>query len=87
MTHRDRELLHKLHDAGVILTVEGDRLKYRAPTGALTLELRTALAELKPTVVYEYNERAGIMEYDAHLPRTEAEARAERILQGVEVTK
>ena len=76
MTHRERELLQRLHDAGVILTVDGDRLRYRAPAGALTPELRAALEELKPELVYEYHERAGILEYDARLPREEAEVLA-----------
>jgi hypothetical protein len=76
MTHRERDLIQRLHDAGVILTVDGDRLRYRAPSGALTPELRAALEELKPDLVHEYHERAGILEYDARLPRDEAEARA-----------
>jgi hypothetical protein len=82
MTHRERELLQKLHDAGVVLTVDGDHLKYRAPAGTMTGALRDALAELKPTVLYEYHERAGILEYDARLPRGDAEARAAAILHG-----
>ena len=76
MTHRERDLLQRLHEAGIILTVDGDRLKYKAPVGALTDELREALRELKPTVLYEYHERAGILLYDARLPRETAEARA-----------
>ncbi len=76
MNHRERELLQAIHDAGIVLTVEGDRMKYRAPAGAVTPELRAALAELKPGLVYEYHERAGILEYDANLPRPEAERRA-----------
>lgn len=73
MTHREREILQAAHDAGVILTVDGDRLRFRAPAGALTPALRTALADVKPDIIYEYHERAGILEYDANLPRTEAE--------------
>ena len=76
MNHRQRDLLQRLHDAGVELKVDGDRLRYRAPAGALTHELRAALAEWKPDLVYEYHERAGILQYDARLPREEAEARA-----------
>ena len=82
MTQCERETLQRLHDAGVILTVDGDRLRYRAPAGALTLELRSALEELKPDLVYEYQERAGILEYDARLPRPEAEARAASMVLG-----
>ena len=69
MTHRERKLLQRVHDAGIQLEVDGDRLKYRAPTGAMTPEIREALAELKTTVLYEYHERAGILEYDANIPR------------------
>lgn len=76
MNHAQRDLLERLHAAGVELKVEGDRLHYRAPKGALTPELRAALEEWKPDLVHEYNERAGILEYDARLPRDEAEARA-----------
>jgi|LSQX01.1.fsa_nt_gb hypothetical protein len=76
MTHRDREILQAAHDAGVVLNVEGDRLLYRAPPGALTPELRAALAALKPDLVCEYHERAGILEYDANMPREVAERRA-----------
>lgn len=76
MTHRERDILQAAHDAGVTLTVDGDRLRYRAPAGAITPDLRADLQELKPTVLYEYHERAGILEYDARLPRAEAEARA-----------
>lgn len=82
MNRSERETLQSLHDAGVVLTVDGDRLRYRAPAGALTSELRAALAELKTELVYEYHERAGILEYDANLPRSEAEARAADILKG-----
>ena len=82
MTRRDRELLQKLHDAGVVLTVDGDRLKYKAPAGAVTPELRAAMIELKPDLVYEYHERAGILTYDARLPKDKAEDRAANILKG-----
>ena len=82
MTQRERDILQAAHDAGVTLTVEGDRLRYRAPAGAMSPALRDALQELKPTLVYEYHERAGILEYDAGFPRAEAEAQAARMLHG-----
>ena len=81
MTKRDRELLERLHAAGVVLTVDGDRLKYKAPAGAVTPELRAAMIELKPDLVYEYHERAGILTYDARLPKDKAEDRAANILK------
>ena len=70
------ELLQSCAAAGVTLRIEDNALRYRAPKGALTPELRAALEDWKPDLVYEYNERAGILEYDARLPRDEAEARA-----------
>jgi hypothetical protein len=72
MNHAQRDLLQRLHDAGVELKVDGDRLRYRAPAGALTPELRAALEEWKPDLVHEYHERAGILEYDARRPRDDA---------------
>jgi hypothetical protein len=82
MNHHERSILQTLHDAGIRLTVDGDRLKYTAPAGALTPELRAALIEIKPTVLYEYHERAGILEYDARMPRDKAESQAAEILTG-----
>lgn len=80
MNQRQRALLEQLHRAGVRLRIEGDDLIYRAPRGVLTAEWRAALAEWKPDLLYEYHERAGILEYDAKLPRAEAEARAAQML-------
>ncbi|MEI6970362.1 MAG: hypothetical protein WCL44_02495 [bacterium] len=82
MTKQDRELLETLHNAGVTLTVDGDRLKYKAPAGAVTPELRAAMIELKPDLVCEYHERAGILTYDARMPKDKAEARAANLLKG-----
>lgn len=85
MNHEQRYLIQKLHDAGITLEIEGNRLIYKGPKGALTPELRTALIKWKPDLVYEYHERAGILQYDANLPRTEAEDRAgEMVLAVVE---
>jgi hypothetical protein len=41
------QLLGELRVAGVELTAEGDRLHYRAPSGALTDDLRAAMRALK----------------------------------------
>jgi len=76
MIRTQRDILQRLHDAGVTLTIEGDRLRYRAPAGAMTPDLRADLAAWKPDLVYEYHERAGILEYEAHMPRAEAERHA-----------
>ena len=76
MNHYARELLEKIHNAGIILRVDGDYLRYCAPAGTMTPELRAALTEIKPDLIFEYHERAGIFEYDANMPRTEAEHQA-----------
>jgi TubC N-terminal docking domain len=82
MTKKDRDLLERLHNDGVILTVDGNRLKYKAPVGAVTPELRAAMIERRPDLVYEYHERAGILIYDARMPKDKAEARAANTLRG-----
>jgi hypothetical protein len=73
MNHEQRDLIQRVHDAGIKLKIDGDRLTYRGPKGALTPDLRAALADWKPDLLYEYHERAGILQYDANLPRAEAE--------------
>ena len=80
MNHAQRALLERLHRAGIQLRIERDGLAYRAPRGALTPELRAALVEWKPDLLYEYHERAAILEYDGRLPRAEAEAHAAELL-------
>ena len=45
------ETLAELHRRGVILEPNGDRLRYRAPQGALTPELREAMAEHKGEIL------------------------------------
>ena len=76
------DMMQDLAAAGVAVRIEGNALRYRAPRGALTPDLRADPHELKPTLLYEYHERAGILEYDAGFPRAEAEARASQILHG-----
>jgi len=71
-----RDLLQRLHDARVTLRIEGDRLRYRCPAGAMTPTLRADLAEWKPDLLFEYEERAAIMQHDGGLPRADAEHRA-----------
>jgi hypothetical protein len=44
-------LLGELRNRGVHLSVEGDALRYRGPRGALTPELREAVAANKPELV------------------------------------
>ncbi|HEU4325743.1 MAG TPA: condensation domain-containing protein, partial [Roseiflexaceae bacterium] len=45
------ELLARLRDLGVKLWAEGDKLRFQAPKGAITPELREALAEHKEAVL------------------------------------
>ena len=84
MTRQERDILQAVHDAGVTLTVDRDRLRYQAPAGALTSDLQTDLQEIMADLLYEYHERAGILEYGAHLPRAEAEARAAEMVLGTD---
>ena len=51
------ELLAHLTREGVELWLEGDRLRYRAPQGVLTADLRAKLATCKPEVVSRLRER------------------------------
>ena len=44
-------ILAELRNRGVHLTVEGDALRYRGPRGALTPDLRQAVAHHKPELV------------------------------------
>jgi len=83
MNHQQRDLIQRLHDAGVTLTIEGVRLRYSCPAGAMTPDLHAALTAWKPDLIHEYHERAGILEYDAHLPRAEAETKAKAFLKGI----
>jgi hypothetical protein len=53
----------------------------------MTPELLAALAEVKPDLLYEYHERAGILEYDARLTREEAESRAATMFDPQPTTK
>lgn len=96
------DVLLALIEADIVLWVDGDRLRFRAPRGALTDELRRAVdgcrgallvlvkagAVLPPRrvawpadEVERFEERAGICEVDARLPRLEAELRAERLVR------
>ena len=45
------QLLVALSDRGIAVRLEGDRLKYRAPAGAFTPDLRAALASNRNEVI------------------------------------
>jgi hypothetical protein len=50
------QLLDELSARGVVLKPDGDSIIYRAPRGALTLELRQELARLKPQIMARLQE-------------------------------
>lgn len=45
------DLLHELTRRGVILEPSGDRLRYKAPVGVMTSELKRALADQKASLL------------------------------------
>ncbi len=45
------DLLHILADCAVELYLDGDQLRFRAPAGALTPELRNEIAAHRPTII------------------------------------
>ncbi len=96
------ELLVELVERGVLLWVNDGRLRFLAPEGALTEDLRRRAgavhgdlvdlvaggAVLPPDLAvwdedprYDYEERAGILEYDAGLARDVAEVEAEHMVR------
>jgi len=73
-------LLQQLHECSVILTPSPDgTVRCRAPKGVLTPVLLDGMRQHKAelhAMVEVFEERAGIAEFEAGLPRAEAEARA-----------
>jgi hypothetical protein len=49
------ELLAELRRRGVRLGVDGDRLRYTGPEGAMTAELLALLASHKPEILEHYH--------------------------------
>lgn len=79
------EALTTAQRVGIRLLAEGDQLRYRAPKGALTAELRRALAEHKSTLLCALQElqgeRLAITEVDGVNPTmTLADARQSLIV-------
>jgi len=70
------DIIQALAAAGVTLRIVGNAIRYTAPRGAVTPELQAALVEVKPDILYAFNERAAIVEHDGGLDRAEAEPRA-----------
>lgn len=96
------ELLMELVERGVLLWVDGDRLRFLAPAGVLDDDLRGRAGDARDALIalveagavlapdltaweedarYDYEERAGILEYEAGLPRGVAEVEAERMVR------
>lgn len=70
-------LLATLHTAGVVLTLDAGTLRYKAPKGVMTPDLRQQLTQHKAAVLdllEAFEERAAIMEYSGGgLSREESE--------------
>ncbi len=69
-------LLSTLHTTGVVLTLDAGTLRYKAPKGVMTPNLRQQLTQHKAALldlVEEFEERAAIAEYCGGLPRDAAE--------------
>ena len=71
-----KEVLKQCSSAGIRLQFTLDVIQYHAPAGSLTPDLKAGLKEVKAELLDQFNERAGILEYDAGMDRAEAERRA-----------
>ena len=77
-------ILDGLHRRGVRFSVDGDLIRWQAPTGVMTEADLTALREHKAEVLAiireeesdRIEERAAIIQFDAYFSRREAERRA-----------
>lgn len=80
------DLLQQLRALGVVLTPYPDgTLRYKAPKGTLTPALLEGLRQSKAALldlVEEWSERAAIAEFEAGLPKAEAETLAWRCVLG-----
>lgn len=52
------DLPKDLCHAGIIITVEGDAIRWRAPGDSMTTERLAALGFRKPEILYLFNDRA-----------------------------
>lgn len=57
------DLLRELRSCGAVVTINGDRVRVRAPKNAVPPRLRASLARLKPQVIHLLQDPAS----DAHL--------------------
>ena len=84
------ETLAELHQRGVMLEPNGDRLRYSGPKGALTSELREAIAENRSEIIAVLNQATGIMALFfpvgyGGLPLAQVQA-AEAVMDGLKIT-
>jgi hypothetical protein len=96
------DVLVALAEAGAALWAEGDALRFRAPPGALSADLRAAAGGCRSALVAlvrsggclpadvrrwpetwrdAFEERAGILQFEAGRPRELAERDAERLVR------
>jgi hypothetical protein len=69
-------LLNELQALGIRLFLDGNRLGYRAPRGTMTPELLARLSAQKVALMdflSAWEERSAVMEFDAKIPRKDAE--------------
>ena len=84
------ETLAELHQRGVMLEPNGDRLHYSGPKGALTSELREAIAENRSEIIAVLNQATGLMDLPfpvgyGGLPLAQVQA-AEAVMDGLKIT-
>ncbi len=79
-------LLADLQARGVRLSVDlGGRLGVEAPAGSLNPTMRESIKAHKADllqIIYELEERAAVLEYDAHLASDVAEEKARHMVRG-----
>ena len=84
------ETLAELHQRGVMLEPNGDRLRYSGPKGALTSELREAIAENRTEIIAVLNQATGLIDLPfpagcGGLPLAQVQA-AEAVMDGLKIT-
>ena len=84
------EILAELHQRGVMLEPNGDRLRYSGPKGALTSELREAIAENRTEIIAVLNQTTGLTDLPfpvgyGGLPLAQVQA-AEAVMDGLKIT-
>jgi hypothetical protein len=70
------DLLQRLRRAGVVLTIHDGEIVARETCGRADQGLLQELGEAADDIMLWYEERAAIIEYEARMPRANAEAQA-----------